>query len=145
MFSEFCCGIEVSLAECGATAAATVFYERNFESERFEHFHGSDADVRFVIAHKRVVPKDHGATAVAAGVDRGSSAGVTAPGYSGGVRRGGRPTMSAKPFVEAFTCVMGQRASCGDSDCFLRAEAGSLQDELEHRFRGDLGCLEVEV
>jgi hypothetical protein len=58
VFCQFCGGIEVSLAECRATAAAAVFYERNFESERFEYFHGSHADVRFVITHEGVVPKD---------------------------------------------------------------------------------------
>ena len=59
VFPEFCGGIEVSMAERRATAAAAVFYERNFESKRFEHFHGSNADVRFVITHKGVVPKDN--------------------------------------------------------------------------------------
>ena len=34
------------------------FLRANFESERFEHFHRSNADVRFVITHKCVVPKN---------------------------------------------------------------------------------------
>ncbi len=67
MFCEFCGGIEVSLAECWASAAAAIFYERNFESERFEYFHRSNADVRFVITHKCVVPKNDGASAVPQG------------------------------------------------------------------------------
>ena len=58
VFGELRCGIEVSLAECGATAAAAVFYERDFESKRFEYFHRSNADVRLVITHEGVVPKD---------------------------------------------------------------------------------------
>ena len=58
MLSEFCGGIEVSHAECRPSATAAIFYKHNFESERFEHFHGGNADVRFVIAHKCVVPKD---------------------------------------------------------------------------------------
>ena len=35
-----------------------MFHERNFESERFEYFHRSNPDVRLVITHKSVVPKD---------------------------------------------------------------------------------------
>ena len=58
MFGEFCRGIEVSLAECRASAAAAVFHERNFKSKRFEHFHRSNADVRLVIPHEGVVPKN---------------------------------------------------------------------------------------
>ena len=58
VFGEFCRGIEVSLAERRATAAAAVFYERNFESERFEYFHRSHPDVRLVITHEGVVPKN---------------------------------------------------------------------------------------
>ena len=58
VFGEFCGGIEVSLAECRATAAAAIFHERHFESERFEYFHRCNADVRFVIPHKCVVPKN---------------------------------------------------------------------------------------
>ena len=34
------------------------FLRANFESERFQHFHRSNADVRFVIPHKGVVPKN---------------------------------------------------------------------------------------
>ena len=58
VFGEFCGGIEVSLAKCRSAAAAPVFYERNFESKRFEYFHGGDPNVRFVIPHKCVVPKN---------------------------------------------------------------------------------------
>ena len=58
MFCEFCGGIEVSLAKCRSPAAAPIFYERNFESKRFEYFHRGNADVRLVIPHKCVVPKN---------------------------------------------------------------------------------------
>ena len=58
MFGEFCGGIEVSLAKCRSSAAAPVFYERDFKAERFEHFHRCNADVRLVIPHKGVVPKN---------------------------------------------------------------------------------------
>ena len=65
VFCECRGGIEISLAEGRASAAAPVFYERNFESERFENFHRSDADVRFVITHEGVVPENDAAAAVA--------------------------------------------------------------------------------
>ena len=58
MFGEFCGGIEVSLAKCRSAAAAPMFHERHFEAERFQHFHRCNADVRFVIPHKCVVPKN---------------------------------------------------------------------------------------
>ena len=61
MLCEFCGGIEVSLAKCRSTAAAAVLHERDFESERFKHFHRGNADVRFVIPHKCVVPENDGA------------------------------------------------------------------------------------
>ena len=59
MFGEFCGGIEVSLAKCRSSAAAPMFHERNFESKRFQYFHRSNTDVRLVIPHKGVVPKDN--------------------------------------------------------------------------------------
>ena len=58
VFGEFCGGIEVSLAKCRSPAAAPIFHERNFESKRFQHFHRCHADVRLVIPHKCVVPKN---------------------------------------------------------------------------------------
>ena len=58
MFGEFCGGSEISLTECRAPTTPAAFYEHNLESERFEHFHRSDTDVRLVITYKRVVPKD---------------------------------------------------------------------------------------
>ena len=80
MFSDFRRDIEISLTECWTSAAAAILYERNFETERFQHFHRGDADVRLVVADECVVPKNDGASLVAAGVDRG--AGVSDPGYS---------------------------------------------------------------
>ena len=56
VFPEFRGGIEISLTECRSSAAAAIFHQHNFKPERFQYFHCSDADVRFVIAHKSVVP-----------------------------------------------------------------------------------------
>jgi hypothetical protein len=58
VFSEFCSGIEISLTECRPATAAPIFHKRDFEPERLEHFDCRDADVRFVVAHKCVIPKD---------------------------------------------------------------------------------------
>src|SRR4029450_10877686 len=123
MYREFCGCIEASLAKCGATAAAAVFYERNFESQRFEYFHGSHADVRFVITHKGVVPKDDFAAVLKERRFVTAGAIWRSPFLVGGVRSGGRPTMSAKPFVEALTCVMRQGTLSGDSNCFFHCDA----------------------
>ncbi len=38
------------------------FSRANFESQRFQNFHSGHANVRFVIAHKGVVPEDDSAT-----------------------------------------------------------------------------------
>src|SRR5262245_31568265 len=130
VFGEFCCGIEISLAECRSSATTAILHERDFESDRLEHFRRSDADMRFVVAHKRVVPKNDGASAVAAGGDGGVvalgkslAAGVTAPGYS----------LLGKPSVEAFASVMRHGASSGNSDCFLQCEACRLETEKSIR------------
>src|SRR6266478_8910341 len=58
VFSEFCGEIEISLTKCRSPAAAPIFRKRNFEPERFQHSYRSKADVRFVIAHKGIVPED---------------------------------------------------------------------------------------
>src|SRR6266436_2781623 len=100
VFSEFCGEIEISLTKWRSPAAAPIFRKRNFEPERFQHFYGSKADVRFVIAHKGIVPEDDFAFVVAAIGDRGSPrrsrhprrAGVSDPGYS----------MPCKPPVESL-------------------------------------------
>src|SRR5438477_506746 len=47
VFGEFCGSTEVSLAKCRSAAAAPAFYERDFESERFEYLHGSNARFTF--------------------------------------------------------------------------------------------------
>ena len=99
MFSRPRGGIEISLAECRPAAALPIFRERNFKPERFQHFNCGNSNVRFVITHKCIVPKDDLASVVAAIVDRGT--GVTAPGYS----------MFMKPAIESFPGVMRQRPS----------------------------------
>ena len=129
MFCEFCGGIEVSLAECRSSAAAAIFYERNFESERFQHFHRGNADVRFVIPHKCVVPKND----VAAFEERrfvppACALEIALPLLVASAAADAA-TMFRKPFVEAFSCVMGQRTSCGDSNCFLHCDARRLETE----------------
>jgi hypothetical protein len=58
VFSEFCSGIEISLAKGRTSAAAPIFHKRDFEAERLEHFDCRDADVRFVVADKCVIPED---------------------------------------------------------------------------------------
>jgi len=55
---EFGCGVEISLAKCGSSAAAAIFYKRHFKPERLQHFDGSDSTVRFMLTHKRVVPQN---------------------------------------------------------------------------------------
>src|SRR6266566_5953810 len=99
MFSRPRGGIEMSLAECRPAAALPIFRKRNFKPERFQHFNCGNSNVRFVITHKCIIPKDDLASVVAAIVDRGT--GVTAPGYS----------MFMKPAIESFPGVMRQRAS----------------------------------
>src|SRR6516165_6787934 len=101
MFAEFRCAIEISYAECWSSAALPIFCERNLESECFQNFHSGDADVRFVIAHKGVGPKDDVATlpkerrfATAGAIWKSPflvNAGVTAPGCS----------VFCEPFVES--------------------------------------------
>jgi hypothetical protein len=56
--SEYRRGIEVSLGECRPPAAPTVLHEGNFESERLEDFHRGNANVRFMVPDKCVVPKN---------------------------------------------------------------------------------------
>ena len=100
MFCEFRGGIEISDAECWSSTAAPIFYERNLKTERFKHFHRSNANVRLVITHKSIVPEDDAATllVVAAIGDRGRATGVSAPGYR----------MFREPFIKAFACIMWQ-------------------------------------
>src|SRR6266404_3669886 len=129
MFSKFCCDIEIPLAKCRSSAAAPMFHERHFKSERFQYFHSGHPDVRLVIPHEGVVPKNDCASVPKERRFVTAGAIWRSPFLVGGVRRGGRPTMSAKPFVEAFTCIMGQRPSSGDFNCFLHGDARRLETE----------------
>src|SRR4029079_8888217 len=104
-------GIEISLAECRSPAAAPVLYDRHYESERLQHCHRCNAYVRFVIAHEGVVPKNDFAALL----------------FKNATRRRVYPLR--EPLVEPFTCVMGQRTSCGDSDCFLHRDARGLEPD----------------
>ena len=58
MFSDFPCGIKISLTERRSSAAAAIFHKLDVKSERFEHFHRGNSDVRLVVTHKGVVPED---------------------------------------------------------------------------------------
>src|SRR6266487_5052664 len=99
MFSRSRGGIEISLTERRPSAALSIFWKRNFKTERFQDFHCGYTDVWFVITHKRVVPQNHFASAVAAVCDR----------------RIIRPTLIErryrtflKPAIESFARVMRQ-------------------------------------
>ena len=50
--------VEVALAEGGPSATFSQFRQHDFKARGFEHLDGGHADVRFVIAHESVVPKD---------------------------------------------------------------------------------------
>ena len=61
--------VQISLAESRASAAFALRRKLDLEAERFEHGHGRNADMWFVIADKRVIPKDDlAATAAVAAV-----------------------------------------------------------------------------
>ena len=124
-FASFAAASRFPWLNAGRPQQRRFFTSDNFESERFQHFHRGNADVRFVIPHKGVVPKNDFAAVL-------SRRSVTAVARSV-IARGGGVTDPlqhvCKPFVEAFTCVMGQRASCGDSNCLLHCDARRLETE----------------
>jgi hypothetical protein len=151
VFREFCRGIKISLAECRSAAAAPLLQERDFESERFEYFHCGNADVRFVIAHKRVVPENDFAssgergrlarcvTRLAGHIESCNFLELRNPsiGFWRGAKNSGRgaraPQTFREPFVEAFICVLGQRSVSGDSNGFLHCNAHGLGIEKSIR------------
>src|SRR5438094_10490405 len=110
VFSDLCRGIEISLTERRPPAASSFFCERHIKPERFQNLDRSNSDVRLVITHKRVVPKNHFATVVAAIVDRG--AGVSDPGYR----------ISREPTIESFTRVTRQGTSRGETEGFFHQQ-----------------------
>src|SRR5439155_14795156 len=121
VFSDVRRGIEISLAKRRSSTAAPVLCERNLESESFQHCDRGNSDVRFVVTHKRVVPKNDGASllslrstsaVVAARGDRRRAAGVGDPGYS----------TFREPLIESFACIMGEGTSCGYSNRFLHRD-----------------------
>src|SRR2546428_12314048 len=69
MLSNSGCRIEISLAERRSPATFPILQQRNFKAERFENFDRRDADVRLVVTHKSVVPKNDLASSVAAVCD----------------------------------------------------------------------------
>ena len=56
MKAELAGFIEVSLAEGGPAAAFASGRQSDFETGRFEDFHGGDANMRLVVADKSIVP-----------------------------------------------------------------------------------------
>ena len=97
MFSELRCGIEISLAECGTAATLAIFRKRNFKPERFQNFYRSDSDVRFVVAHECIIPKNDFAS--------GRDAALRRPDIAA---RCPYPS-PLKPAIEPFARVMWQR------------------------------------
>jgi mercuric reductase len=75
MLAELRGVIEISLTERRPTTALSILRERNFEAERLQDSHCSNADVRLVIPDERVVPKNDFASGVAAVSDRRISSG----------------------------------------------------------------------
>lgn len=65
MFPKFSRGIEISLTERRTSATLSIFRQRHFKPKRFEHFHCGFSNVRFMIAHERVVPENELASSVA--------------------------------------------------------------------------------
>ena len=57
-FASFAAASRFPWLNAGRPQQRRCFTSDNFESERFEHFHRCNADVRFVIPHKCVVPKN---------------------------------------------------------------------------------------
>src|SRR5207245_7687143 len=104
MFSELRCGIEISLAECRTATALAIFRKRNFKPERFQHFHRSHSDVRFVITHERIIPEDDLASGRDAALRRPDIA-ARCPYLS-----------SCKPAIESFVRVLRQRTPSGNAE-----------------------------
>ena len=60
-FASFAAASRFPWLNAGRPQQRRCLHERHFEAERFQHFHRCNADVRFVIPHKCVVPKNDGA------------------------------------------------------------------------------------
>src|SRR5438132_11912782 len=84
--------VEISLAERRPPTTLAALCERDFKASSFQHLHGGDADVRFVITDEGVVPQNH-ATAKS-------------------VLRTG---VARKPFVKSLLRVMRQGPSRRDA------------------------------
>ena len=62
MGAEFFRFVKITYAEGGAAAALAFGQQGDGKTGGFEHGDGGAADVRFVVAHKGVVPENHAAT-----------------------------------------------------------------------------------
>src|ERR1044071_7807191 len=56
--AEFSRVIEIALAEGRPATTLAPFRKQHLETERFQHCHGGDANLRFVITDKGIVPED---------------------------------------------------------------------------------------
>ena len=94
---------EIALAEGGTAATFAAFDERDVEAKSFENFDRGDADVRFVVADKGIVPKnDFAARPGAAVCDRRIISAALAE----------RRYMFVKPAIETLLRVMRQTDVC---------------------------------
>ena len=84
--------VEVALAEGGPSATFAQCRQHDFKARGFEHLDGGHADMRFVIAHERVVPKHDPAAKVA-----------------------GRVLAFGKPMIKPLPRKLRQRTSVGDA------------------------------
>src|SRR5262245_26742482 len=91
------CPLKVPLAESRSTATLPAIDELNFVADSLKHLYCRHADVRFVVAHKGVVPENH------------------APAFTW--CRFGPPS---EPPVESLPGVKGQGTLARDTQNFLK-------------------------
>src|ERR1019366_2721023 len=100
-------------AERGASAAFPLRGQRDRETGGFQHGHGGDADVRFVITDKRVVPKNHAAAL-----------------------RMAQALVPREPVVETFAREFGQGAFAGETEyLFENVTDGTRRKKTVHQPR----------
>ena len=99
--------VEIALAEGGPSATFALHRQHDFKARGFEHLDGGHADVSFVIAHERIVPK-HDAAAI------------------------GRPERRAfgKPMIEPLQREIRQQSFGGNAQ--HAAQERSIQQHIGH-------------
>src|SRR4051812_8845524 len=90
VLAEFGRQIQISDAECRPPTAAAIRYQRNFKAQRLQNPHCRNPDMRLVITHKSIVPKND-----LASLSRGTSFRASGPCEI----RGLRPKLR-KPAIE---------------------------------------------